>query len=159
PIMSYVLCVWLLRYHISACVVVYIAVGLVSVVLSITGVFSKIISLVPSGITNGILAGILLPICLRAASASEDIPLMALVMLLVFLIARRLAPLFAVPSAMLAGIATLVITGGASGSSSIAQQGILAQPVWLTPGLDIGAMVSIGIPLLLVTMAGQNLPG
>lgn len=147
------------RYNIHDLVGVYIAVGLVSVVLSVTGVFSKIISLVPSGITNGILAGILLPICLRAASASEDIPLMAFVMLLVFLIARRLAPLFAVPSAMLAGIATLVITGGASGSSSIAQQGILAQPVWLTPGLDIGAMVSIGIPLLLVTMAGQNLPG
>lgn len=147
------------RYNIHDLVGVYIAVGLVSVILSITGVFSKIISMVPSGITNGILAGILLPICLGAAIASEDIPLMALVMLLMFLIVRRLAPLFAVPSAMLSGIIVLGASGDVGDPSSIVQQGVLAQPVWLPPGFDMGAMVSIGIPLLLVTMAGQNLPG
>lgn len=147
------------RYDIHDLVGVYIAVGAISAVLSITGVFSRLIHLVPNGVTNGILAGILLPICFRAASASEDIPLMALVMLLAFLIVRRLAPLFAVPSAMFAGIVTLVTTGGLGNSPLLESHGVVTHPVWLTPSFDAGALLSIGVPLLLVTMAGQNLPG
>lgn len=146
------------RYDIHDLVGVYIAVGAISVVLSITGVFSRLINLVPSGVTNGILAGILLPICLRAASASEDIPVMALVMLFAFLIVRRIAPLFAVPAAMFAGIVTLVTAGGLGSASLLESHGVVAHPVWLTPSFDAGALLSIGVPLLLVTMAGQNLP-
>lgn len=147
------------RYDIHDLIGVYLATGVVSVALSITGVFSRLISMVPSGVTHGILAGILLPICFRAATASEEIPWMACIMLLVFVVARRLTPLFAVPAAMLAGVVTLAATGDIAGVPSLTAQGLTAQPIWLAPSFDATAMLSIGGPLLFVTMAGQNLPG
>lgn len=147
------------RYDITDLVGVYIMVGAVSVILSVTGVFSKLIEFIPSGVTNGVLAGILLPICFRAVTASQQMAIMAAVMLIAFFTTRRLAPLFAVPAAMGAGIIALVISGGIGARPAPAGGSYFAQPVWITPSFDITALVSIGVPLLLVTMAGQNLPG
>jgi len=147
------------RYDIHELVGVYIVVGIVSVILSATGVFTTLVNLIPSGVINGVLAGILLPICLQAVNASQDMAVMAVVMLVAFFITRRLAPLFAIPVAMGAGIVMLFLSGALTAPSSPVGGSIIAQPVWLTPSFDLTAMLSIGIPLLLVTMAGQNLPG
>ena len=147
------------RYDISELVGVYLVVGIVSVILSVTGAFSKLIALVPSGVTNGVLVGILLPICFRAVTASQEMAVMALVMLVAFFITRRLAPLFAVPAAMGAGIISLVASGGVGNAPAPVGGSLVAQPVWTTPSFDFTALISIGVPLLLVTMAGQNLPG
>src|SRR5690625_3791532 len=147
------------RYDIHELVGVYIVVGIVSVLLSATGVFTTLVNLIPSGVINGVLAGILLPICFQAVNASQDMAVMAVVMLVAFFITRRLAPLFAIPVAMGAGIVMLFLSGALTAPSSPVGGSIIAQPVWLTPSFDLTAMLSIGIPLLLVTMAGQNLPG
>ena len=147
------------RYEISELVGVYLVVGIVSVILSVTGVFSKLIALVPSGVTNGVLAGILLPICFRAVTASQHMAVMALIMLVVFFLTRRLAPLFAVPAAMGAGIISLVVSGAIGSPPTPVGGSLVAQPVWIIPSFDLTALISIGVPLLLVTMAGQNLPG
>lgn len=147
------------RYDIHELVGVYIAVGVVSALLSITGVFTALVNLIPSGVINGVLAGILLPICFQAVTASQDMALMAVGMLVAFFLARRLAPLFAIPAAMGAGVFLLLVSGGLSTPPAPVGGSMVAQPVWITPSSDITAMLSIGVPLLLVTMAGQNLPG
>src|SRR5699024_9031244 len=134
-------------------------VGVASILLSVTGGFSRIVELVPTGVTNGVLAGILLPICFQAVTAGLDIPVMAMSMFIAYLITRRMAPLFAVPVAMLAGIIALLAMGALDTATPKAESSLVAQPVWITPDFDITAMLSIGIPLLFVTMAGQNLPG
>lgn len=147
------------RYDLHELVGVYIAVGVVSALLSITGVFTALVNLIPSGVINGVLAGILLPICFQAVTASQDMALMAVGMLVAFFLARRLAPLFAIPAAMGAGVFLLLVSGGLSTPSAPVGSSMVSQPVWITPSFDITAMLSIGVPLLLVTMAGQNLPG
>lgn len=156
---SVILITGLQRYDIHELVGVYIVVGLVSVVLSATGVFTTLVNLIPSGVINGVLAGILLPICFQAVNASQDMALMAAVMLIAFFLARRLAPLFAIPAAMGAGIVMLFLLGTLQSPPPPVGGSLIAQPVWLMPSFDITAMLSIGVPLLLVTMAGQNLPG
>ena len=156
---SVLLITGLQRYDVQDLIGVYLLTGTVSVVLSITGVFSTIVDLVPSGVTNGILTGILLPICFRAVTASQDIPLMALLMLGAFLVTRRMASVFAVPVAMLTGIIVVLITGDIAGSPELTGNTVLAQPVWIAPSFNLSATLSIGLPLLLGTMAGQNLPG
>src|SRR5690625_649206 len=100
------------RYSINELVGVYLIVGVASIILSVTGVFSRIVALVPTGVTNGILAGILLPICFQAVSAGQHIPVMAVTMLLAYLVARKSAPQVAVPAALLFGVATLILLGG-----------------------------------------------
>ena len=147
------------RYDISELVGVYLVIGVVSALLSITGVFSKLLAVVPSGVTNGVLAGILLPICFSAVTASQQMPVMAIIMVLAFFITRRLAPLFAVPAAMGSGILWLILSGAIGSAPAPVGGSMVAQPVWITPSFDATALVSIGVPLLLVTMAGQNLPG
>ena len=147
------------RYDISELVGVYLVVGVVSALLSITGVFSKLLAVVPSGVTNGVLAGILLPICFSAVTASQQMTVMAIIMVLAFFITRRLAPLFAVPAAMGSGILWLFLSGAIGSAPAPVGGSMVAQPVWVTPSFDATALVSIGVPLLLVTMAGQNLPG
>lgn len=147
------------RYSINELVGVYLIVGVASIILSVTGVFSRIVALVPTGVTNGILAGILLPICFQAVSAGQHIPVMAVTMLLAYLVARRFAPLFAVPVAMLFGVATLILLGGLESVGTLVVDSPVTHPVWIAPSFDTGAVLSIGFPLLFVTMAGQNLPG
>src|SRR5690625_3407615 len=102
------------RYDIHELVGVYIAMGVVSALLSITGVFTALVNLIPSGVINGVLAGILLPICFQAVTASQNMALMAVGMLVTFFLARRLAPLFAIPAAMGAGVFLLLVSGGLS---------------------------------------------
>lgn len=147
------------RYNINELVGVYLIVGVVSIILSITGVFSRIVALVPTGVTNGVLAGILLPICFQAVSAGQHIPVMAVTMIFAYLVARKVAPLFAVPVAMLAGVFTLMLSGGFEYSDAVILDSPIAHPIWITPSFDFAAILSIGLPLLFVTMAGQNLPG
>src|SRR5699024_7073095 len=147
------------RFSISDLVGVYVIVGIVSVVLSMTGVFSKLITLVPSGVTNGVLAGILLPICFAAVTASRHMALMAVVMLVTFFLARRLAPLFAVPAAMGTGIIALFLSGAMTAPPAPVGGRFITHPIWITPSFNVTALISIGVPLLLVTMAGQNLHG
>src|SRR5699024_11118042 len=110
-------------------------------------------------VTNGILTGILLPICFRAVTASQDIPLMALLMLGAFLVTRRMASVFAVPVAMLTGIIVVLITGDIAGSPELTGNTFLPQLVSRPPSFNLRQTLSIRLPLLLVTMAGQNLPG
>jgi len=156
---SVLLIAGLQQYTINELVGVYLVVGVASILLSVTGVFSRIVELVPTGVTNGVLAGILLPICFQAVTAGLDIPVMAMSMFIAYLITRRMAPLFAVPVAMLAGIIALLAMGALDTATPKAESSLVAQPVWITPDFNITAMLSIGIPLLFVTMAGQNLPG
>lgn len=156
---SVLLIAGLQRYSINELVGVYLIVSVASILLSVTGVFSRIVELVPTGVTNGVLAGILLPICFQAVSAGQDIPVMAMSMFVAYLVTRRMAPLFAVPIAMLAGVIALLAMGALDNEAPTASDSLVAQPVWITPDFDITAMLSIGVPLLFVTMAGQNLPG
>src|SRR5690625_6505739 len=101
----------------------------------------------------------LLPICFQAVSAGQHIPVMAVTMLLAYLVARRFAPLFAVPVAMLFGVATLILLGGLESVGTLVVASQVTHPVWIDPSFDTGAVVYIGFPLLFVTMAVQNLPG
>lgn len=156
---SVLLIAGLQQYSINALVGVYLTVGVVSILLSVTGVFSRIVEFVPTGVTNGVLAGILLPICFQAVTAGQEIPVMAMSMFIAYLITRRVVPLFAVPIAMLAGVIALLAIGALDTTALSAGNSVVAQPVWITPEVNITAMFSIGIPLLFVTMAGQNLPG
>jgi benzoate membrane transport protein len=83
-------------------------------------------------------------------------PLLVCVMALAFLLGRRLWPRYAVPGVLLAGIAVAAAQGRLD-TAAIAWD--MALPVWTTPQFSIGALVGVALPLFVVTMASQNLPG
>ncbi|WP_416351487.1 benzoate/H(+) symporter BenE family transporter [Rathayibacter sp. Leaf296] len=129
-----------------------------SLLLVITGLWpalGRLVSRIPRPLANGMLAGILFPLVLAPVRAAVEIPALALPVILVWLVLVRLLPRWAVPAAIGLAIVLLLVTDGAV----LAGAPLLPAPEFVAPVFEIGAIVGIGLPLYVVTMAGQNIPG
>ena len=121
-----------------------------------SGWFERAMDRIPVPIASGMLAGVLLRFGLGLFTAmSTQMPL-ALAMSLAYLAARRLAPRYAVIMALLVGVAIALVQGLLHVD---AVRLALARPVWVTPRFTPGAVVGVALPLFVVTMASQNVPG
>lgn len=116
----------------------------------------RAITSIPRPLASAMLAGVLLPICLAPIEAVATLPLLAAPIVIVWLVLYRLAPRWAVPAAMVVAIISIVI---AAGTDWIAEASIAPQLAFVAPTLDVTTILSIGLPLFVVTMAGQNVPG
>lgn len=144
------------HYSYSDALGAYIVAAALALVLGVTGLFGKILDAVPRPVVAAVLAGVLLPFVLKASGAVVDAPLVAGGLVLAFLAGRRFAPRYAVLVALAAGVVLAAATGGIA-APSVAWD--FAGPVWTTPTFGLSAIVGISVPLLVVTMAGQNAPG
>ena len=138
------------------------AVGafLVSAVLIIvagfSGIFERMISRIPIALASGMLGGVLLRFGMEAFAAMRTQLALVLAMFAVYLLSRRMAPRYAVILTLLVGI----VIAAASGLLHL--QGLtleLARPVFVMPTFSLAAIVGIALPLFIVTMASQNVPG
>jgi benzoate membrane transport protein len=121
-----------------------------------SGWFERAMDRIPVPIASGMLAGVLLRFGLGLFTAmSTQMPL-ALAMFLAYLAARRLAPRYAVIMALLVGVAIALVQGLLYVD---AVRLALARPVWVTPRFTPSAVVGVALPLFVVTMASQNVPG
>ena len=121
-----------------------------------SGFFERMISRIPASLASGMLAGVLLRFGIDAFAAMETQLGMVLTMFAVYLLARRLLPRYAVILTLLVGIAF------AAGLGLLRVDGLslqLAKPVFTTPTFSLAAIVGIALPLFIVTMASQNVPG
>ena len=134
----------------------FIVSAVLIIIAGASGLFERLMDRVPVAIAAALLAGVLTRFGLDAALAAHDAPLLVGLMALVFVLGRRWWPRFAVPGVLAAGIAIAVAQGGISLS---AVQWGWARPVFVMPELSVAAAIGLGLPLFLVTMASQNLPG
>jgi len=111
---------------------------------------------IPRPIASALLAGVLLPICLKPVEAVATLPLLAAPIVLVWLVLYRLAPRWAVPAAMLVAVGSILVSAG---TDWIGEAQIAPQLIVVAPTFDPFTILSVGLPLFLVTMAGQNVPG
>ena len=121
-----------------------------------SGFFERMISRIPASLASGMLAGVLLRFGIDAFAAMKTQLGMVLTMFAVYLLARRLLPRYAVILTLLVGIAF------AAGLGLLRVDGLslqLAKPVFTTPTFSLAAIVGIALPLFIVTMASQNVPG
>jgi benzoate membrane transport protein len=131
------------------CAVLLTAVGL-------TGWFDTLMKRVPSGIAAALLAGILFEIGIEIFHAAEHRTALVIVMFFVYLIGKRFVPRYAIPATLIAGIAL----AGALGLLDFSRFHVaLAHPVFTLPTFSVSAAISIGVPLFIVAMASQNVPG
>lgn len=132
---------------------------LTGILLAVTGLWpwlARVMTSIPAPIASAMLAGILFPICIAPAKAAATLPLLALPAIVVWLVLLRFAPRWAVPAAVVATAIAVVIAAGpdwAAGAS------LAPRLEWVTPQFEPLAIVSLAVPLYLVTMAGQNIPG
>jgi benzoate membrane transport protein len=134
----------------------FLVSALLMTVAGFSGVFERIMNRIPVAIASGMLAGVLLRFGLDAfVSLKSQFGLVA-GMFVVYLAGRRFVPRYAVIGAFAAGIAVAAAQGLIQMQSVRLQW---AQPVWTTPQFSLGALVGVAVPLFVVTMASQNVPG
>ena len=117
---------------------------------------ARAITSIPKPLASAMLAGVLLPICLAPVQAVAQLPLYAIPIVLVWLVLFRLAPRWAVPAAMVAAVIAVLVYAG---TDWLGEASIAPALVFVAPTFDPFTILSVGLPLFLVTMAGQNVPG
>ncbi|WP_047198278.1 benzoate/H(+) symporter BenE family transporter [Caldimonas brevitalea] len=132
-----------------------LSAGLITL-CGLTGWFARVMNRIPLPLASGLLAGVLARFGMEAFVALKSQPLLVTVMFGVYLLGRRAWPRYAVPAVLAAGIATAAVLGLLQGSQL---QWTLAVPVWTTPQFSVNAAIGVALPLFVVTMASQNLPG
>jgi benzoate membrane transport protein len=114
-----------------------------------------VVARIPDGIAAGMLAGVLLPFCLKGATAAQSLPTLVLPMVAVFLVVRLWNPAMATLAAVATGIILALLTG-----ADLSTLRLSAPVLELTlPEFRPGVILGLALPLYLVTMASQNLPG
>lgn len=120
--------------------------------------FGRLIARIPASIAQAMLAGVLLPLCLAPITGIAENPWGVLPVVLTWLVFARFAPRWAVPLAFVAAAVVVAI--------DLFRTGAHMDPTLLLPRLEftaptftVGALVGIALPLFIVTMASQNVPG
>jgi len=122
----------------------------------LTGWFERVMDKLPMAVAAALLAGVLARFGLDAVLSVRSAPTLVLAMAAAFLAGRRWWPRYAVPGVLLAGMAV----AGAQGRLALgAVDWRLATPVWVSPQFTLPATIGVALPLFIVTMASQNLPG
>lgn len=126
------------------------------VLVGASGWFERLMDRIPQALAAALLAGVLARFGLDAVLGVREQPLLVLAMLAAYLLARRWLPRYAVLVVLMVALGV----AGLQGHLALAQvQWAWAVPAWTTPRFSIGALIGVAVPLFLVTMASQNLPG
>lgn len=140
----------------SAAVGAFLVCGALIVLAGLIKPFGRAVAAIPAPLANAMLAGVLFGLCLAPVRAVAELPFSALVIIAVWAIALRFVRLFAVPLAM---VMTFAIGLSSSGPIDLSNVQPITEPVWIAPSFSLEALISIALPLFIVTMASQNIPG
>jgi len=138
----------------AAAVGAFLLGGALIVLAGLVRPSGRLIAAIPAPIAGAMLAGVLLPLCLAPVRAVAEVPLLAVPVVAVWVVVLRLARQWAVPAALAAAAVGIVLTGPGLGGA-----GLTPALVWTAPRFDPATLVGVGLPLFLVTMASQNVPG
>jgi benzoate membrane transport protein len=134
----------------------FIVSALLITAVGATGWFARVMDRIPQALASALLAGVLTRFAVEAfASLQRQFALVG-VMFAVYLVGRRLWPRYAVPGVLLAGVGVAAAQGQLHFG---AVRWALAAPVFTAPVFSLAATIGVALPLFVVTMASQNLPG
>jgi benzoate membrane transport protein len=134
----------------------FVVCGLLLAAVGLWRRLERWVRLIPVPLANAMLAGVLVGLCLEPVRAVADRPLLVGPGVLVWLVLLRLAPRWATPAAIGLAIALAVASPDVR---ALDPADLLPSLTWTTPALSWPAVVSVAVPLFVVTMASQNIPG
>ncbi len=143
-------------FSLAEAVGVFIFAGALTLVFGLTGWFERISQFIPLPIAAAMLAGVLFRFGVDVFVAMQSEFALVALMFLVYLVTKRWVPRYAIMLVLTAGLAYVLLRGMVDVGTLELQ---LATPLWVTPEFNGMALLSVGIPLFVVTMTSQNLPG
>ena len=137
-------------------VAAYITSAIIIFLIGITGYFDKLLKWIPQDVAAGMMAGILFQFGINLFTASDSMPFIVFSMLIVFLIAKRLMPRYTMIWVLAAGVLLSLILGK---MNPVDVSFNLAIPQWISPEWTWNSTLNLAVPLILVSLTGQFLPG
>lgn len=134
----------------------FLACAAMITIAGFSGGFERMMNRLPMPLAAALLAGVLSKFTLDAFVAVPENPVMILAMAAAFIVGRNFWPRANVPVILLLGIGIALLQGRVHGEN--VPWG-LTRPVWVTPEFRISSLIGVALPLFIVTMASQNLPG
>ena len=125
----------------------------------VTGWFERVMGRIPQALAAALLAGVLTRFAIEGFAAAQRDFGLVFTMFIAYLLGRRLWPRYAVPGVLVAGMAVAAVQGQLHLGDVPWHQLQWATPVFTMPSFTLSAAVGIALPLFVVTMASQNLPG
>lgn len=140
----------------AAAVGAFLVTGLLIVLAGLWKPLGRWVAAIPAPLANAMLAGVLLNLCLAPVHAVAQAPLLALPIVIVWAVMLRLRRLYAMPAAVAVAAVMIALTTHLPPGAT---ESWFRPPQPLTPMFDPAAMIGIALPLFIVTMASQNIPG
>ncbi|EJM66341.1 benzoate transporter [Pseudomonas sp. GM49] len=134
----------------------YLLSSLIIFLVGISGAFDRVISKLPGAIAAAMLAGILFRFGTGLFVSLQGKPGLVLAMFATYLVCKRLLPRYAVMAVLVVGCAIAMFTGQLHSEALVIG---LATPVWITPQFSLGATLNVALPLVMVALTGQFVPG
>jgi benzoate membrane transport protein len=130
----------------------FVVTGALIIATAALPALGDLIAKIPTSIAQAMLAGVIVPLCLKPVLATAATPGLMWPILLAWLVVLALAPRWATPAAIAAALVVTLLNLGRAPDISIGF-------TLVAPHFDLQAVVGIAVPLWLVTMASQNVPG
>lgn len=127
------------------------------ILTGVTGWFAALSRLIPDALANAMLAGLLFPFGLAAFSAFQSETALVAAMAVTYVAGRRLFSRYTIPAVLAVGILWGLGDGSFAGAGPLDLS--VAQPVFVMPSFSLPVLIGIGLPLYIVTMSSQNMPG
>ncbi|MGF7161151.1 benzoate membrane transport protein [Rhodoligotrophos appendicifer] len=140
----------------AAAVGAFILTALAIIVAGLWKPLGRAVAAIPAPLANAMLAGVLLSLCLAPVQAVRQLPALALAIIVTWAVVAKVNRLYAVPAAVLV---TIVLIAWTTDLSTTTFGSLWPEPVFVMPQLTLSAVVGIALPLFIVTMASQNIPG
>lgn len=126
------------------------------VVLGLSGWFERVIRLIPPGVAAGLLAGILLQFGIGAFDGMSVDPLLAGLLIVAYVVLKRFSARYAIVGILVMGLAFLLLLDRVDLSGVSLE---LAAPAFTMPAFSVNAVLSVALPLFLISLTGQYMPG
>jgi len=140
----------------SEAVGAYLISAAAFVALGLSGWFDRLIRLIPPGVAAGLLAGILLQFGIQAFGGMGIDPVLTGLLIATYVVLKRLSARYAVVGILVLGLLFLLMQDRVDLSGLSLR---LAAPVFTMPAFSLNALLSVALPLFLITLTGQYMPG
>lgn len=139
-----------------AAIAIFLTAAVLMIAVGLVPAFGRAAERIPGSVASAMLAGVLLPFCLAAFRLGTDDWVLLALTVGVFILARRRVPLYALLLVLVAAIGLTLFRGDVEG---IPDGALFGQLLPTLPAGDIRTIIGLAVPLFLVTLVSQNLPG
>lgn len=143
-------------YSLNEAIGAFLICGLLTAVLGFLGIFEKVLSYIPQSLTSAMLAGVLLKFGIALFASMQNEWAFILSLLTAYILSKRFWPRYSIVITVIAGIAMCPLF---LNFSMPALDFSLAKPVWVSPEFSSSAILGLALPLFVINMASQYLPG